>query len=373
MKAAFDWSDVVQKKAKKLNAAVLLLFVAGALLFTVPVITELFSYRADEDAYEAMAIQIRPPEASPGPVLLTAEAIPVPTEEPAATQLPLLVPNAADASDTEQLPTELPDAGQLSTEPPVTEQSPAPVASDLPADAAELTPSPLPLPSAELTVLPEYRPTAKPIAATPVPAQQNKPTAALQTTATPRPGVDLTACVAQNRDFVAWLSIPGTVIDYPVVRSDNTEYYLHHMFSGKESKLGTLFSLTSSDYRTPSKNIAIYGHHLSQSNAMFSTLMVFKDPSYCAGHRMITLDSLYGRREYRIFAVLNMDVSEWDAATASFSNESSFLHFINRAKQQALYDTGIQVSADDHILTLITCDRSYGGAGGRLIVMAVQQ
>lgn len=68
-------------------------------------------------------------------------------------------------------------------------------------------------------------------------------------------------------------SIPGTKINYPVVRSDNTEYYLHHLFTGKESKLGCLFSLKSSDYQIPSRNIAIYGHHISHSDAMFSTLM----------------------------------------------------------------------------------------------------
>ena len=67
--------------------------------------------------------------------------------------------------------------------------------------------------------------------------------------------VDLSACLSQNRDFIAWLTIPGTPIDYPVVRSNNTEHYLNHMFSGKASKLGTLFSLRSSDYQSPSKNI----------------------------------------------------------------------------------------------------------------------
>ena len=34
---------------------------------------------------------------------------------------------------------------------------------------------------------------------------------------------------------------------------------------------------------------------------------------------------------------------------------------------------GVEVKEDDHILTLITCDRSYGEASGRLIVMAVQE
>ena len=47
--------------------------------------------------------------------------------------------------------------------------------------------------------------------------------------------------------------------------------------------------------------------------------------------------------------------------------------FVNRAKAQALFNTGVEVNASDHILTLITCDRIYGGRDGRLVVMAVQK
>ena len=202
-----------------------------------------------------------------------------------------------------------------------------------------------------------------------------------QQTASPSPdaqvvfdtGIDLEMCLTQNKDFVAWLSIPGTVISYPVVRSDDSAYYLSHLFSGKKSKLGCLFSLKSSDYRQPSQNIAIYGHHLSHSDAMFSTLIDYKQEAYYAEHSVITLDSIYGRRSYRIFAVLNMKVSDWDPAAVSFGSGKAFLQFVNRAKQKALYSTSVEVKEDDHILTLITCDRSYGGASGRLIVMAVQE
>ena len=202
-----------------------------------------------------------------------------------------------------------------------------------------------------------------------------------QQTASPSPdaqtavdfGIDLEACLAQNKDFVAWLSIPGTVISYPVVRSDDSAYYLGHLFNGKKSKLGCLFSLKSSDYRQPSQNIAIYGHHLSHSDAMFSTLIDYKQESYYAEHSVITLDSIYGRRCYRIFAVLNMKVSDWDPAAASFGSGKAFLQFVNRAKRKALFNTGVEVKENDHILTLITCDRSYSGASGRLIVMAVQE
>ena len=98
-----------------------------------------------------------------------------------------------------------------------------------------------------------------------------------------------------------------------------------------------------------------------------------------AGHRrkraceLAGLDTIYGRHSYRIFAVLNMKVSDWDPAAASFGSGKAFLQFVNRAKQKALYSTGVEVKENDHILTLITCDRSYGGASGRLIVMAIQE
>ena len=106
---------------------------------------------------------------------------------------------------------------------------------------------------------------------------------------------------------------------------------------------------------------------------MFSTLIDYKQEAYYAEHSVITLDSIYGRHSYRIFAVLNMKVSDWDPAAASFGSGKAFLQFVNRAKQKALYSTGVEVKENDHILTLITCDRSYGGASGRLIVMAIQE
>ena len=68
-----------------------------------------------------------------------------------------------------------------------------------------------------------------------------------------------------------------------------------------------------------------------------------------------------------------MKVSDWDPATASFGSGKAFLQFVNRAKRKALFNTGVEVKEDDHIRTMITGDRSYGGASGRLIVMAVQE
>ena len=186
--------------------------------------------------------------------------------------------------------------------------------------------------------------------------------------------VDLSAYLAQNPDFVAWLRIPGTNVDYPVVQTDNPDYYLNHTFSGKSSVVGTLFSLADADYAAPGRNIAIYGHHLrSSGEKMFTSLMRYKNPDFYEDNKTIVLDSLYRHSEYTIFAVVNMKAGDWEPSRTTFSGDAAFMAFVNRAKSESLYDTGVEVGADDHILTLITCDRSYAGKKGRLVILAVER
>ena len=337
------------------------MFIAGVLLVVVPITIELTSYRADDEAYADIAQQFRPPGTLP----------------PSAIPMPIKTPESAVCSENNESSPEPHQTADIrhfekfpervtvnqSEQPSV----PTPGYSAPFIQAAE--PSAVHAETIVGKASGKNRPdhSREPASCTPLPQSPLSPTI------TPEPGIDHAACLAENGDYVAWLTIPGTKIDYPVVRSNRTSYYLTHLFSGKESKLGSLFSLTSSDYRSPSKNIAIYGHHLSNSSAMFSTLLKYKSASYCAGHSQIKLDSLYGKRTYEIFAVVNMLVSDWDAATASFASRDAFMAFVNCAKAQALFNTGVEVNASDHILTLITCDRSYGGRDGRLVVMAVQK
>ena len=186
--------------------------------------------------------------------------------------------------------------------------------------------------------------------------------------------VHLSAYLAQNPDFIAWLRIPGTNVDYPVVQTDDPDDYLTHTFSGKQSVVGTLFSLADADYKAPGRNIAIYGHHLrSSGEKMFTSLMRYKNPEFYEDNQTIVLDSLYRHSEYAIFAVVNMKAGDWEPSRTTFSGDAAFMAFVNRAKSESLYDTGVEVGADDHILTLITCDRSYAGKEGRLVILAVER
>ena len=327
---------------RKTRFLLIAMFICGLAAFLIPLASQYYAIQSDAGAYDSLVVALAPQDPSPPPVVIAPTVIAEPSETPE-----VLI-------DTTPIPQ------------PTEEDIPVVIAdpTDIPETSIPENPTASPLIPAEPTPDLRENPTDVPSPA---------PTAAPTTAPTPNVGaaVDLEACLKINKDFVAWLRIPGTVISYPVVSSDNSDFYLNHLFDRTKSKLGCLFSLKSSDYAKPSRNIAVYGHHLSASDDMFSTLIKYKQKSYWESHQTIVMDTLYGRRAYRIFAVVNMKVSDWDPATASFKSDAAYLKFINHARDKALIDSGIPVTADDFILTLITCDRSYGGVSGRLILMAV--
>ena len=188
-------------------------------------------------------------------------------------------------------------------------------------------------------------------------------------------GVNLAKLQSQNAEFIAWLQIPGTSVNYPVVQTSDTAFYLTHNFKRQKAKAGTLFSLPSTDYRTPGKNIVIYGHRLShRPNAMFSPLLNYKQAGYGRKHPEVLLDSIFRSNTYRVFAVVNWDINgDWMPMQTSFSSTEEFTAFVQEAQHRSLYDTGVLVPEAAEILTLITCDRSFGGVNGRLAVMAVKE
>ena len=347
----YDSKKVARERVIRDKISLVLIVMIGIGLVIYAIVLQKHEIAADMQEYEQLSQRVQSTEAS----LEVSPEQPIRLSQPVETNIP-------DQQTTD-------DAGQPTTE-PVTESSPMP---------AIVLPDP---PTA--TVIPtnetasEDQPTVKPADSNMAPVL--KP-GATETQPDPNPqpvigktGADLVTCKAANDDFIAWLKIPGTKINYPVVLTDNVDYYLTHTFTGKQSKVGTLFSLGRTDYETPGQNIAVYGHHITTGGGnMFQPLLSYKKQSFWERHQTVYFDTLYDLGEYNVFAVFNMTLGEWDVAAAGFADELAFQAFLTRAQAASLYDTGIIVDTQDHILTLITCDRSYHGKEGRFIVMAVKQ
>lgn len=176
-----------------------------------------------------------------------------------------------------------------------------------------------------------------------------------------------------NDDLVGWLSIEGMVIDYPVMRSEDDEFYLHHNFQGEEDKYGCLYVRNRADVDTPGTNFIIYGHNM-KDGAMFGDLDLYRKKSFYQEHGVIRFDTLYEERSYEIVAVfLSQVYAEQDEVFKYYQfyeaeTEEEFQYFYENIKELALYDTGITAEYGDTFLTLSTC--AYHVTDGRLVVVA---
>ena len=210
-----------------------------------------------------------------------------------------------------------------------------------------------------------------------------------------------------NNDFVGWVNIDGTNVDYPVMQTDKgeftpcntyerkghcsfcegimdgteteTEFYLHHDFDRNYLFAGTIFA----DYEGevgPNKmpnNTILYGHNMLY-RYQFSALNNYRtDIEFLKRNPIIDFNTLYHDNQYKVFAVFLCSVSEdlgdvFDYYNyVSFENSDEFYNYILQCMDRSIYHTGVDIQYGDELLTLSTCDESAGFKEGvRLVVVA---
>ncbi len=179
-----------------------------------------------------------------------------------------------------------------------------------------------------------------------------------------------TELYAQNSDFMGWIRIDGTGIDYPVMQSkDDPDFYLKHNFSKEYSRFGIPY--IQENCGLSSDNIIIYGHNI-KSKSMFNELTEYKDKAFYTTHKYITFDTLDEQRTYAVIAVFktvaysDSGFQYYDFVNANTVEE--FDDYVEKCKALSFYDTGVTAKYGDKLLTLSTCE--YSQENGRLAVVA---
>ena len=205
---------------------------------------------------------------------------------------------------------------------------------------------------------------------------QNEKTAAEQENSKITPAIleKFRVLYHENPDFVGWLKIGGTKIDYPVMsRAGDNNYYLDKNFTHQKDKNGLLILDYRSDVLAEKQNIIIYGHNM-RTGVMFGTLKQYKDKNFCEAHPTIQFDSLYEEGEYQVVAALLSEVAYEDEDVFRYydaidiSTEESFQAFKNNIYQNAIYTIGDELQYGDSCLVLSTCDNYK--EDGRFVVVA---
>lgn len=177
----------------------------------------------------------------------------------------------------------------------------------------------------------------------------------------------------ENKDIYAWIVVPGTVIDYPVLQHpEKSDYYLEHNLDGSKGRPGCIYTqlLNSKDWSD--RNTVLYGHNM-KVGTMFADLHKFEDADFFEENRYIHIYSEDGRiLVYEIFAAYVFSDAHI-LLTYDFTTDAGYLEYLDsiweNTGKRCHFWQDLELGAEDKIITLSTCVR--GNNSQRYLVQGV--
>jgi len=182
--------------------------------------------------------------------------------------------------------------------------------------------------------------------------------------------VDFGKLLSINSDTMGWMMFNNMLINYPVVKASDNEYYLHHNFYGNTTDVGAIFM----DHRNSSfddRNVVIFGHS-NIDRTMFGSLYdVFQSGYFSRKNADIIYfyDTNNNLIKYQIFSYYIIEPEEYYIKT-NFKSDASFQTFIDTIKGRSVSNRNIEVTTKDKILTLSTCTGNPTGNYKRRVIHA---
>lgn len=197
--------------------------------------------------------------------------------------------------------------------------------------------------------------------ATEEPPEEKDPLAILEEMGVPIPEKEVDFADLQenmNEDIYAWVYIPNTKIDYPVLQhpADNT-YYLNYNLDGSKGYPGCIYTedYNAKDFSDPVT--VMYGHNM-KNGSMFAGLHRYGDSQYMEEHPYVYVYTEDGLLVYEIFAA-----HEYSDAHILYGHDymepeefEEYLEEIRNVRDMGrVLREGVEVTEGDRILTMSTC------------------
>ncbi len=169
--------------------------------------------------------------------------------------------------------------------------------------------------------------------------------------------VDFAAAQAENPDIYAWIWIPGTNVDYPILRSETEDdaYYLNHTIDKSEGLPGTIYveKYNAKDFSDPVT--VVYGHNM-KNGSMFADLHKYEDQEFFNNNPYVYIYLPDQTLKYRIFAAVAFD-DRYLLGNYNFSIPQDFQTYLDELKSSidGHVNPEVNVTQETGILTLSTC------------------
>ncbi|MBR3837127.1 MAG: sortase [Clostridia bacterium] len=172
-----------------------------------------------------------------------------------------------------------------------------------------------------------------------------------------------------NADTTGWITIKGTVVNYPLVWSSKRNYYLHRDFYGKTLSGGAIFMDERNDPDlTKNRNTVIYGHNMSDGS-MFASIHDFASASVFFGST-IEIATQEGIYVYTPFSVHRSNAFD-NYFETNFVSDDDFINFCEQMAFLSIYETDTRFNKNSQIITLSTCMDNEVSTEERFAVHAI--
>lgn len=168
---------------------------------------------------------------------------------------------------------------------------------------------------------------------------------------------DLEAASKKNPDVYAWITIPGTNIDYPVCQSTNDVFYLTHNVDKCLDANGALYTESAYNTRTFADPVTvIYGHNM-RSGKMFGHLQETFQTGF-GGHDEAIVYMDGKTHIYKLFIALPVGANHL-LYGRNFNDKIRYKRFLDELmsvrSMEVVKNGGITPNVNDNLLILSTC------------------
>lgn len=183
--------------------------------------------------------------------------------------------------------------------------------------------------------------------------------------------IDWGKLLKTNADVYAWIRVPGTDIDYPILQASmkrEDDYYLHHDIKGDYSFAGCIYTRRENKKDFSDLLTVIYGHNMI-NGSMLGTLRRFEDADFFKKHKEFYIYMPQKILKYRIVAYMIQDDTDI-LERYELNNELGLEAYVKEFKQARNIRKKEKIKSDDSIVTLSTCDSK---SGNRRLLQGVLQ
>lgn len=169
-----------------------------------------------------------------------------------------------------------------------------------------------------------------------------------------------------NPDVKAWIQVPKTNIDYPVVQGQDDMEYINKNVYGEFELSGAIFlsCLNKDDFSDPYN--LVYGHNM-KNGGMFADVADFTNKEYFETHQKGKLYLTDATRKIRFFACMKVTAADAKIYHPDGYRKENLKDLLDYIQANAVQYRDVNVADENSLIALSTC--SEAETNGRVVLI----